>query len=281
MLKILSIVPAATLSLAGLLAQPVAHAASRPLWEIGAGLSVLSLPDYRGSSVTSVHVLPVPYLVYRGEYLKADQGGLRGLLFDSEWLELNLSLNGTLPTNSGDNPARQGMDELKPTGELGPTADFHLWRSADRKTKLDFRLPVRTSITVESEPKQIGWLFSPNLILDVRDPTGLAGWNLSLQAGPYFNDSEYNAYFYSVSAAEATADRPAYAASGGYSGSQAMFILTKRFPRYWVGGFIRYDLLTGAVIEDSPLVERNHALSAGIAASWVFGKSSRRVEVDE
>ena len=281
MLKTITRLPTIALSLAGLLALPVCHADTRPLWEIGAGLSVLGMPDYRGSDVTSMHVLPIPYLVYRGEFLKADQGGLRGLLFSSERLEINLSLNGTLPAISDDNPARQGMDELKPTGELGPTADIHLWWSGDRKRRLDLRLPVRTSITVESEPKQIGWLFSPNLILEVRDPAGHPGWNLSLQAGPYFNDREYNAYFYSVRPAEATADRPAYAVSGGYSGTQVMFTLTKRFARHWVGGFVRYDNLSGAVYEDSPLIETKHAVAAGIAVSRVLRVSKRRVEVSE
>ena len=281
MLKTPRRLPATALTLAGLLTLPVCHADdTRPLWEIGAGLSVLGMPDYRGSDVTSVQVLPIPYLVYRGEILKADEGGLRGLLFSSERLELNLSLNGTLPAVSG-NPAREGMEELRPTGELGPTADIHLWWSDDHRRRLDLRLPIRTSITVESEPKQIGWLFSPNLILEVRDPAGHPGWNLSLQAGPYFNDREYNAYFYSVRPSEATADRPAYAASGGYSGTQVMLILTKRFARHWVGGFIRYDNLSGAVYEDSPLIETKHAVAAGIAVSRVLRVSKRRVEVSE
>jgi hypothetical protein len=173
------------------------------------------------------------------------------------------------------------MDELQPTAELGPTADFHLWRSADRRMQLDLRLPVRTAITVESDPRQIGWLFSPNLILGIRDPGGLPGWNFSVQGGPYFNDREYNAYFYSVSPAEATATRPAYDAAGGYSGSQFMVTLTRRFPRYWVGGYVRYDNLSGAVYEDSPLVETQHAVAAGVAVSWIFAQSSRRVEVGE
>jgi hypothetical protein len=57
--------------------------------------------------------------------------------------------------------------------------------------------------------------------------------------------------------------------------------LTKRFPRYWVGGFLRYENISGAVFEDSPLVNRESALSVGLALSWVFGESSKRVEVAE
>lgn len=272
--------PTVAICLAGLLAWPC-HAAPLPLWEIGVGAAALSLPDYRGSDVTQTYILPIPYLVYRGERLKADQDGLRGLLFDSDRLEINVSLNGTVPVDSEDNPARQGMADLKPTVELGPTLNLHLWQTPDRRMKLDLRAPVRTSITVEAEPRQIGWIFSPNLSLDVRDPAGWSGWNLGLQAGPYYNDREYNAHFYSVSPADATAGRPAYAATGGYSGAQISLSLTKRFPHYWVGGFLRYDSLAGTVIDDSPLVERQHAVAAGIALSWVFSESSKRVNAED
>jgi outer membrane scaffolding protein for murein synthesis (MipA/OmpV family) len=271
----------AALFLAGLLAAPSGHAEMRPLWEVGAGLAVLNLPNYRGSDVRQTWLLPIPYLVYRGEVLRADRDGLRGLLFDSERLEINVSLNGSIPVSSEDDPVRQGMADLDPAVELGPTVNVHLWRSADRRMRLDLRAPVRAAITVGSRPGQIGWLFSPNLLLEIRDPAGHAGWNLGVQAGPYFNDREYNAYFYTVRPAEATANRPAYAASGGYSGSQLTFTLTKRFPRYWIGGFLRVDTLAGAVIEDSPLVRRSDAVSAGIALSWVFKESKIRVESEE
>jgi outer membrane scaffolding protein for murein synthesis (MipA/OmpV family) len=144
---------------------------------------------------------------------------------------------------------------------------------------LDFRTPVRTSITVESSPRQIGWLFSPNINLDVKDPAGFSGWNLGMLAGALFNDRDYNAHFYSVSSSEATAARPAYSAGGGYSGSQFTMALSKRFPRYWVGGFMRYDTLAGAVFDDSPLVKKRSAVSAGIAITWVFNESSTLVDV--
>ena len=271
----------AAVFLAGLLTLSTGHAEMRPLWEVGAGLVGLSLPNYRGSDERQALVLPMPYLIYRGEVLRADGDGLRGLLFDSERLEINVSLNGSIPVNSEDDPVRQGMDDLDPAVELGPTVNFRLWQSADRRMRLDARAPLRTAITVASRPEQIGWLFSPNLLLEIRDPAGQAGWNLGVQAGPYFNDREYNTYFYGVRPAEARVDRPAYAASGGYSGSQLMFTLTKRFPRWWVGGFLRVDSLAGAVIEDSPLVKRSDAVSAGLALSWVFKESKKRVESEE
>jgi outer membrane scaffolding protein for murein synthesis (MipA/OmpV family) len=272
---------AAAICLPALPGAPACHAEQRPLWEVGAGLSGLSLPDYRGSSERGAYVLPVPYLVYRGDFLKADRDGLRGLLFDSERVEVNVSLNGSLPGNGDDNPARSGMAELDPTAELGPSVNVHLWKAADRRTKLELRMPVRTGITVASDPDRIGWLFAPHLHLVVRDAGGFAGWNLGLQAGPYFQDRDYNAYFYSVPAADATPARPAYTARGGYSGTQVSASLTRRHARYWVCAFVRYDTLAGTVIDDSPLVETRHAVSGGIALSWVFAESAKRVEAEE
>lgn len=258
----------------------VSHAkGDQPLWEVGAGLGALSLPDYRGSDEHNTYVLPVPYFIYRGEWLKADRSGVRGRIFDNDKLEVNLSLNATLPVNSTDNRARRGMSSLRPTVELGPTFNFNVWRSTTGKAALDFRAPLRASVTVESSPKHVGWLFSPALNLDIQDPGGWSGWNLGMLAGPLFNSRRYNEYFYSVGAADATPGRPVYSAPGGYSGSQLTVAMSKRFQRYWVGGFMRYDSLAGARFKDSPLVRQQNAFSAGIAVNWIFAESSKRVIV--
>lgn len=262
----------------GLLAAPGARADSLPLWEAGAGVAAITLPDYRGAKERSNYVLPLPYFVYRGEWLKADRDGVRGTLFDSERVELNLSVNATLPVNSEDSVARRGMADLKPTVELGPTLNLTLWRSPSQDMKLDFRAPLRAAVTVESSPRHVGWLFSPSLNLDIRDPGGFAGWNLGILAGPVFSNSEYNAHFYSVRPDEAAPGRPAYDAPGGYSGSQITLGLSRRFPRYWIGAFLRYDSLAGARFADSPLVSRTDAVWAGFGISWIFAESGRLVE---
>jgi outer membrane protein len=57
---------ALTIALAGLLAPALSNAEPLPLWEVGAGIGALSVPDYRGSEARSTYVLPAPYFVYRG-----------------------------------------------------------------------------------------------------------------------------------------------------------------------------------------------------------------------
>lgn len=259
----------------------MAHADEGPRWEIGAGLAALNLPHYRGSDQRSTFVLPMPYLVYRGETWRADREGVRGILFEGDNVRINLSVNGTLPVQSDDNAARRGMESLKPTVQLGPTLDVALWRSADSSDKLEFRLPLRSSVAIASPPRHIGWLAEPTLAYSTRNIQGWQGWRTGLSAGFLFADTEYHDHFYSVDIQYATADRPAYQASSGYGGAHLTWTLTKRFPQYWVGGFIRYDSLAGAVITSSPLVRQRQSVSAGIAFAWIFGRSSERVrEID-
>jgi MipA family protein len=269
---------AAFLGLTALPSTPVL-AKEEPLLEYGLGIGAIAFEDYRGSDTTHAYPLPIPYLVYNGKFLKADRDGVRGTLFNQDWIELNLSGNATTPVRN--DRERSGMPDLRSTLELGPSLDFHLLRSDDSHIKLDLRMPFRTAVTVEASPKFIGWTFTPRLALDVVDPLGYAGWNAGILVGPLFADRRYNDYFYTVAPQYATAARPAYQASGGYAGTQAITAVSKRFPRYWVGAYVRYDTLSGASFADSPLVQRNSYWSAGFGISWIIHTSSQMVEVPD
>jgi outer membrane scaffolding protein for murein synthesis (MipA/OmpV family) len=269
-------------ALACVLAVAEAHAEEGPLWEAGLGLSAVDFPHYRGSDQRSTFVLPVPYFVYRGEFVKADRGRLRGLFFDGEHVKLDVSANASIPVDSDDNRARQGMPDLDPTLELGPNLEFMLYRSADRVFQVDLRLPMRTVIATDfSSAKNVGWVFQPQLNVDVRNSALLGPRsNIGVAAGPMYGDKRHHNYFFGVPPAFAAAERPAYAAEGGYAGIQVIGAASKRFGWYWVGGFVRWDTLSGAVFDDSPLVRRSSSLAAGAAIVRVFGESSRRVRAD-
>ena len=149
-----------------------AIAEEKPLWEAGLGIGALRFPDYRGSDESQVYPVPVPYFVYRGDFFKADKDGVRGEIFDHRYAELTISLNATIPVRSEDNHARTGMPDLKPTVELGPSLDVHLWRSADERMKFALVMPLRLPLTVEATPRSIGWVFAPRFNLDVDDIRG-------------------------------------------------------------------------------------------------------------
>jgi outer membrane protein len=268
---------AALLSAAG----APAYAELRPEWEFGLGPTGLTLPDYRGSDESRGYLLPFPYLIYRGERFRVDRQGVRGIFFESDRIEINLSVNATPPVDSDDNRARQGMPHLDPTIEIGPRVDVRLMSDRVEEWALEFRVPVRAAIATDlSHTKGVGFVLSPHLSLTVRPTIGGAKWNLGAQAGPLFATREYHEYFYGVGQDVATPERPVYQASSGHSGAYALVSLSRRFPRFWLGAFARYDALKNAVFEDSPLVRRDYAFMAGIALAWVFAESSKKVEID-
>lgn len=259
-----------------------AHATEEPLWEAGLGIGAIHFPQYRGSNQSKDYVLPAPYFVYRGDFFKADREGARGVFFRNESLDINLSLGASLPVSSKDNEARQGMPDLRPTVEAGPSFELTLWRSSRRDAKVDLRLPLRAAVSLESHPQFVGMQFFPHLNIDFRNEERFPGWNLGMLAGAVLTDARYNRYYYEVAPAFATPTRPAYSPpGGGYAGTEAIVALSKRFPRFWVGGFLRYDTLNHARFEESPLVTSKHFVAGGFAIAWIFGESKTRVDVPD
>ncbi len=253
-----------------------------PLWELGAGAAGISFPDYRGSDERTNYLLPLPYFVYRGEFLKADRQSIRGLFFKSERAELDVSINGSVPVKSDKNRARQGMPDLDPALEIGPVLHLMLSESADKRHTLELRLPVRAVIATDFHHANYqGVIFHPKLNLDNRNFLGYHGLNLGLVAGPLFATRRYHQFIYGVDPAYATAQRPAYQGRGGYAGTQFTAALSRRFPSYWVGAFLKYDNLSGAAFDDSPLAKSKNGFTAGLGVAWVFAESKTRVEARE
>jgi outer membrane protein len=274
-LKRLFAVAAVLLAVAG-----AARAEQRPLWELGAGGFAFGQPDYRGADEGRGYVLPIPFVAYRGDRFKVDREGIRGLLFESDRVDFDLSLFATPPVKSSDNSARAGMSDLDPTIEVGPVLDITLARDRpkDWDYRLRLRLPVRAVVTTGLD--SAGWLTWPHLNLDLKPRFFEGQWNLGLNAGPMWGSRQYHEYYYGVPDQYATAVRPSYQASGGYSGTVFLAGLTRRFEKFWVGAYVRYDYLGGVAFEDSPLFKQNGYLAAGLAIAYVFAESSTRVYSD-
>lgn len=252
-------------------AAPAAAAGALPLWELGVGVGALHMPHYRGAGQAHDWLLPVPYAVYRGEILRASREGVRALLVQTERVDLDLSLSANPPAKSADDSARAGMSDLAANVEFGPSLNLTL-AHGDGWT-FDFRAPLRAVLTVQSHPRMIGWTAAPRLNLDLSP----GGWDLGLQAGPLWGSRALHAYYYDVGPADATVDRPQYRARGGFAGWQATTSLSRRVGNRWIGMFLRWDSVDGAVFADSPLVHRRQALAFGIAVSWSLLQSDRLV----
>ena len=56
--------------------------------------------------------------------------------------------------------------------------------------------------------------------------------------------------------------------------SRLTLTANRRFRTFWVGAFARYDNLSGAVFEDSPLVKRKDSFMAGVGIAWILAQAS-------
>jgi outer membrane scaffolding protein for murein synthesis (MipA/OmpV family) len=256
----------------------ISRAEERPLWEAGLGVAGLSVPDYRGSDQQRFYELPLPYLVYRGDFLRLDNKGITGLLFHSERVRLNISADASVPVNSSQDTARRGMPDLNPVVQIGPSIEIGLYRDTNSDRLVQFCLPVRAAIATDlSRWNEEGFVVNPQLTFDYNN-IGRKGWNLGLAVGPLFATEPYHEYYYGVAPRYAVPGfRPAYDARAGYSGSMLILTVTKRLGHFWFGAFARYDELSDAVFANSPLMRTDQSVMAGIGVAWVFAESKTLV----
>ena len=251
-----------------------------PKWEAGIGVALLNIPDYRGSDKQRTYVLPLPYLVYRGETVMVDKEGAHADVFKTDRVKLDLSLSAGPPAESSEDGARSGMQDIDPTLEGGPALKVRL--TPDRMSDYiwSLRFPLHAVVATDlAHYRFIGWSFSPYLNFDAFNLGPRGGWNLGVAVGPLYASEAYHDYYYEVAPEYATATRPAYDARGGYNGSRVTMALSKRFNGYWIGGFVRYDNLAGAVFEDSPVVRKKESWMLGVGISWIYSRSAERVYV--
>ncbi|MDQ2076995.1 MipA/OmpV family protein [Marinimicrobium sp. ABcell2] len=235
-------------------------------WSAGIGIGTVAGPDYRGSETYRAYVSPVPYLVYRGRFLRSDDEGVRGEFWATDEMELTLSVLATLTPDSHKNELREGMRPLDSTVELGPALDVNL-TGEDLRRGLLLHLPVRAIIAFgRRSPEHVGWMLEPHLMYR----TTWLQWDWSLRAGPAFGSGDFHSYYYSVPTEHALPERPAYRARSGYSGLNSQVIVSRRKGSFWYGLFARYNNLQGTKFRDSPLVETEHNVSGGLAVSWII-----------
>ena len=262
--------------------KPIEKPLEKPLWEVGIGLGLLQIPDYRGSDENRFYPLPYPYVVYRGDFLKIDEQRVSGQIFKTDRILLDFSGFGSVPVKSSNNSARAGMPDLDPTFELGPALKIKLWESKEDQYKLSLNLPVRAFFSTDfSSVRHEGWVFSPRINFVKSDLIPDTGLNLGISVGPMFADSGYHAYYYTVEPAYATAARPAYSAGGGYSGTTLTTGLSKAYKECIFSAFVSADFLQGASFENSPLVKRETSIMSGVSVSWIFFKSEKTVNVEK
>jgi len=273
-----------TLNGGGLLAQETSPSLEmKPLWEAGVFGAVGRLPHYRGSDEYNVYVLPLPFLIYRGEVLNADRDGVRGIFYKSERIETDISMSGNPPVDRNDS-ARQGMPELNPLVEVGPAVKYYLYRG-EPAPSLYLQAAIREVTAVDVSNWGVsyeGLRGGPSLNFTGYEPVPNGPWSFGLSAGVDFTSSRYNRYFYDVTEEQVQPGRGVYHSDGGYAGfSLSAYALRTFTPRFSWGLYARWDNIDGAVYEDSPLVKDRNNYVLGTALIWTIQQSKQYVHARE
>ena len=253
----------------------------KPLWELGMGVGLLYMPDYRGSDESRFYALPYPYFVYRGDIIKVDRQKISGKVFKTDRILLDVSIYGSVPVKSSKNSARTFMEDLDATFEVGPALDITLLESRQKQYSLKLLLPVRAVFSTDFESvAHEGWVISPRLNFEKGDIIPHTGLRLGVSLGPMFADGGYHDYYYTVEPVYALPWRLAYDAGGGYSGTILTVGLGKSYRQFKFNAFVSADFLDGAVFENSPLMKTQTSIMSGVSVSWVFLKSKDTVNAD-
>lgn len=250
-----------------------------PLWEAGIGAAGFSTPAYPGADDRSTRGLVLPFFLYRGKVLRADQDGVGARLLNTDQVEFDIGFSGALPAHSDDVDARRGMPDLGTLVEFGPRVKIK-FADLGEAGRLRADLPLRAVIEGRGGLRRQGWTMEPRLVWETRGDG--ARWTLDAQLAAVVGDRRINRYFYEVAPRYATAQRPAYRADAGLLLVRTGLGGTWRVnPDVRLFGFLRYESYAGSANEDSPLLRKSTGTSAGMGLAWTFARSATRAYANE
>lgn len=231
----------------------------------GLGLSFLSTPSYIGSSKQNNMILPFPYIEYKGKYFSVDKDKIYNELYDTNNINLEVSIRGMLPVDS-ENTSRQGMPDLDALLEVGPKITYNILKKKD--VNVSMQIPLRLAFSIgEDLFKYQGYYTS----LDLNYKNKLFDdFNFSFTTGFSFSDKKLNNYYYGVEDKYITNTREKYEANSGYSSFHNTFSITKKDDNFWYGCFFKHYYLKESTFENSPLVDKKNSVMYGLAFSYLF-----------
>jgi len=244
-----------------------------PLWEAGLFGAGYTQPAYPGAADRTGQALVLPYVIYRGKYLRADRGvvGLRAL--KTPRVEMDIGFAASLGSRSADIPARKGMSDLGTMIEFGPRLKIKIGDLSTRGSETRLQFPLRTVIDVSNGFRSRGIAFEPQW---VNDRLLSNRWSISTTLGALIGDYRLADTFYGIDPVEATSNRPGYTAKAGLIALRAgLFASQSLAPDVRAFYFMRIDSLAGAANRDSPLVRRVNGWSAGIGLAWGLAHSEK------
>ena len=267
-----------------LLAQEIIEAESKPLpreystrlplWEAGLLAGGITQPAYPGAEERASLLTALPYVIYRGEYLRADRGTVGVRAIKTPRTELDVGFGASLGSRADDIEVRRGMDDLGILLEFGPRLKINIGEVSDAQNSSRIQLPVRGVFDANDHFKYRGMSYELQWVKDMALPDN---WEITTNLGAVFGDQQLADTFYRVAPAEATAVRPAYNAKSGLIALRATLWASRLFtPDARFFSYIRYDSVAGAANHDSPLVRRETGWTIGIGLAWALAYSDRK-----
>jgi MipA family protein len=244
------------------------------LWEVGGVAFGASQQAYPGADQQVNRALALPYVVYRGQWLRADRDttGIRALKTDT--LELDVGVAGSFGASQGELDARRGMRQLGTLVELGPRLKWRLNTDPDGG-KLTAEFPLRGVFDLSDKGAHRGMSFEPRLVYERQS----GPWRHGSSVGAIVADTRLAQTFYQVNPQEAIAGRPAYAAESGLVAWRLSTSLSRRLSRDWfMFGVARLDSVAGAANEASPLVRSKTGASVGLGVAYTWMRSEQAAQ---
>lgn len=255
---------------------PVSSAPRLPLWEAGLFGLGFTQPAYPGADDRVSRALGLPYVLYRGEYLRADGGSVGVRALKTPRIEVDVGFAASLGSHSSDIPARQGMADLGTMVEFGPRLKVNLGDVSSGRSNSRLQFPLREVIDINHGFRSRGVAFEPQWVTDTRLSNR---WSFSINLGAMFGDSNLTNTFYGVTPGEAKPTRASYTAKSGLialrAGLLASHALTPDVRLFYI---LRLESLAGAANRDSPLVRRDVGWSAGVGLAWGLARSEQNAK---
>ncbi len=255
----------------------------KPRWEIGVGGGYLEGFDYPASSDPNQRGIALPFAIYRSSVVRVGGSGLRAVAIEQPSFRIDVSFGGGIASSSDSDGVRAGMPDLDFLFQAGPRAQFIL---ANRATadggRFQFSITGAVRGVVSTDFGRVdgrGVVGELAISAIRRRVLGSRFDSLARMSSTWASEGLQD-YFYEVEPRFATANRPAFEASGGYLGT-TIFIGGAFIPspdlRVFAG--IQQGLYQGAANQDSPLFEDRSTTGFALGFAWTIKKSEERVSI--
>lgn len=243
------------------------------LWEAGLLGTGITHPAYPGAKEHTNLLLALPYVIYRGEYLRVDRGNIGVRALKTPRSELDVGFAAAPGSRASDVEARRGMDDLGILLEFGPRLKINLGEETGDRRGSRIQLALRGVFDATNYFSYHGIALEPQWVKDMRLP---GQWITSFSLGAVYGDQKLVDTFYRVAPGEATPARPTYDAKIGLIALRAgLFASRLLTPDVRFFSYLRLDSVQGSANHGSPLVKRDYGWSAGVGLAWMLARSER------